>query len=491
MMITHDILTYIRTTHRLSVDLPLLILHSSRKALKRNETKRKRPEIFTSMNMSETCVVSLCEQPSFTVCHCCERSMCKLHLSEHNNFLADHWNPLVNEIKALDESIKAYDATQATSESTEKLEQWRVKCHEKIDQLFDKKNQELTEYLKLRVEQQTQNVQQLQEKLPRLIDEKQVTLNPADLSSLILTVDQLKRDMLHIQQAYVQIRCCPLIVEDSMLQIIETIRPLIDLSNFPAAFKTFEHSNKSFCVLTSNDKHLLIHQGSDLCLINEEMKLVHKTLWPFENLIDLCWSATLEQYVFINDHNLFLINDMLTRVEQIPTRQNCSWLSCICSDNYLFVSTNEQTSSIFVFQLLPTIKFNKRWQYPAPNGTHEQIDSMAHNNETLGLVIRNWENKNLRFELRFASTFDCLWSLPLDIVWVKKIPFRCSVMSFDEWLICDYQNDALIHISKSGQIKSATKYPVTAYHAHLFRQYILVVMTKTGKNFHRFGSNNL
>ena len=72
----------------------------------------------------------------------------------------------MNEIKALDESIQVYDASQATSESREQLEQWRAKCHEKIDQLFEKKFLELDQYLKLRVEQQTQNVQQLQEKLP-------------------------------------------------------------------------------------------------------------------------------------------------------------------------------------------------------------------------------------------------------------------------------------------------------------------------------------
>ena len=393
----------------------------------------------------------------------------------------------MNEINALDESIKAYDASQATSESREKLEQWRAKCHEKIDQLFEKKFLELDQYLKLRVEQQTQNLQQLQEKLPHLVGERAATPNPADLSSLILTVDQLKRDMLRIQQTYMQIRCCPLILEDSMLVISETTRPTIDLTALPVVLKTLEHSNKSFCIFASNDQVLLMHQGTDLCLVNEEMKVIHKTMWPFDNLVDLCWSATLEQFVFINDHHLFLVNDKLTRVEKIPTRQNCAWLSCTCSDTSLFVSTDEQTSSIYVFQLLPMIKFIKRWPYPSSNSVREQIDSMAHNNETLGLVVRNLEGKTLQFELRFASTFDCLWSLPLDTVWSKKIPFRCCSLSFDEWLISDYQNDALIHISKSGQVKAAVKYAVTPYHAHLFRQHILVILTKTGKNFHRFG----
>lgn len=436
--------------------------------------------------MSQMCIISACAEPSFTVCNCCERPMCKSHITEHYNFLTDHWNNIVNDIKVLDECIKSFDASQATIESREKLEQWRAECHEKIDQMFEKKSQELDQCVKLRVDQQKQNLEQLQSKLPHMVGEKQTTLSSGDLSSLILTVDQLKRDMIRIQQTHIQIRSCPLMLEDSMLQIIETIRPPIDIANLPPVCKTLEHSSKSYCVMASNDKYLLIHQAPNLCLVSDEMKIVQQTFWPFDNIVDLSWSTTLEQFILLNDHYLFLLNEGLTRVEKIPTRQMAAWVACACSDTALFISTDEQVSSIFVFQLIPTIKYTKRWQHPASANDREQIDSMGYSNGTLGLVVRSGESKSLRFELRFDSTFDCLWSLSLETNWTKKIPFRSCSLSFDEWLVADYQSDSLIHITKWGQIKAAVKYPVTPYHAHLFQQHSLVVLTKSGKNFHRF-----
>jgi hypothetical protein len=81
-------------------------------------------------------------------------------------------------------------------------------------------------------------------------------------------------------------------------------------------------------------------------------------------------------------------------------------------------------------------------------------------------------------ELRFCTTLDCLWSLSLDIICNSKLTFHCCSLSFDEWLIADYQNSRLLHITKCGQIKAMITYKISPYRIHLFNQNILAVLTK-------------
>ena len=437
--------------------------------------------------MSEPCTISTCEEPSFGVCNCCQRSVCKQHMSEHYNTLDGRLNPLVDEINGLDESLKIFDKNQGTSEARETLEQWRVESHDKIERLYEKTCQELNQYMADHIDQQTQGLQQLRSRLVAVVCE-QATSSGSEIDSIALTLDQLKKDMIRIEQTHVQIRARPLILADDIVQVTETIRPVIDLSKLSSPSKSFEHSSKSCVILASNDKCLLMHQAPNLCLMNEDMNIVQQVIWPFERILDAHWSSTLGRFILINDRELYLVHENIRRVQKALSQQNPPWSSMTCSDTSLFLSTNDRTSSIYVFTLLPTIQLANQWQYPTtPVPTQqEKIDNIVYSNGTLALLLRNPADKSVRLELRFSSTFDHLWSLALDITSNKNIPFHLCSLSFDEWLVADYQNNALLHITKSGQIKSTTKYPVAPFHVHLFKQRLLVVLTRSGKFVHCF-----
>ena len=197
------------------------------------------------------------------------------------------------------------------------------------------------------------------------------------------------------------------------------------------------------------------------------------------------WSSTIERFIIINENGLLLIDENLISIQKISTIKNVKCLSCTCSETSLYLSTNGQGSSIIEFTLLPNIELITHWQSPVTCEKNEQIDTMFYNNERIALVVRNFHTKFVRIELRFPATFDYIWSLTLDIQWNKKIPFRCCSLSFDEWLVADYKNSRILHITKCGQLKTVITYKTAPSHLNLFNQNILVVLTKYGKNLHQ------
>jgi hypothetical protein len=212
---------------------------------------------------------------------------------------------------------------------------------------------------------------------------------------------------------------------------------------------------------------------------------VRETLWPFDIIIDMCWSSALNQFILIDETDLFLVDETITSIDKIHIKTDHKWFSCTCSDTSLFLSTSGLGPSLNEFNLAPKIQFIKNWSSPFTCKKNEQIDRILYTNETIALLITNPSNKSVRIELRFSKTLDFLWGLALNIKCTKQIAFHCCLLSFDEWLIADYENCHLIHITKCGQIKATIKYPVVPYRVNLFNQNILVVLTKTGKSFHQ------
>jgi hypothetical protein len=447
--------------------------------------RSKQQHDFYSQHMSELCEIPACKRISFPVCDCCQRHICQFHINEHYESLNVQLNPLSDELMILNNGLESFDIHKTNIESREKLEQWRVESHEKIDRLFEKKCQELDQYILMKISRQAEQIDHIRSKLNQLASE-QGTTTRQDLDFLTSNICRLKKQMNNIEQTFIQINTHPLVIIDTMLQITETIRPKIDLFTRSPSRKTIDHSKNSCSVLTSNNKFLLIHQAPNLCLIDQEMYVVNQILWPFDKITDMCWSSTLERFILIYRNDLFLIDDNIMLIEKISTIQNIEWSSCTCSDASLFLSTNERSSSIMEFNLLPNIELTTHWKSPVTCEKNEQIDSMIYNNGTIALIIRNFYTKSVRIELRFSATLDCLWSLILDIQCDKKIPFHCCSLSFDEWLVADYKNSRLLHITKYGQVKAMITYKVTPFHINLFNQNILVVLTKYGKNLYQF-----
>ncbi len=93
--------------------------------------------------MSRTCAISPCRRPCRALCHCCQQNICLPHLKEHQDLLVSELNPLIDQINALGDRLNALSLENNMDDARQKLEQWRVESHQKIDDFFEEKFREL------------------------------------------------------------------------------------------------------------------------------------------------------------------------------------------------------------------------------------------------------------------------------------------------------------------------------------------------------------
>ena len=127
----------------------------------------------------------------------------------------------------------------------------------------------------------------------------------------------------------------------------------------------------------------------------------------------------------IGGKHVFLVDENTMSIDNVQTIEERNWLSCTCSETFLFLSTNEYASSIMKFRLLPSIELVREWKSPHTCAHNEIIHDIVYNNGTLSVIIKNKSEKSLRIELRSAETLDCIWSLQFDTVCNQNIAFRC------------------------------------------------------------------
>ncbi|CAF2147929.1 unnamed protein product [Rotaria magnacalcarata] len=111
----------------------------------------------------------------------------------------------------------------------------------------------------------------------------------------------------------------------------------------------------------------------------------------------------------------------------------------------------------------------KQWKSSQSCNSDELINNIAYNNETLALIIENETNNKKRIELRSLSTFDPLWSTSFNAAY-HFTPWnnRVCVLKYNEWLVIDYGNSRLFHVSKDGQVKANRSYKPRINNAILF-----------------------
>ena len=94
--------------------------------------------------MSQSCAANKCSRTSRWLCDCCNQSLCLQHLNEHNALLVTKLNPLTDEINELGDRLKSFNIEQALVSCRRKLEKWRDDCHQKIERLFERKEQRIS-----------------------------------------------------------------------------------------------------------------------------------------------------------------------------------------------------------------------------------------------------------------------------------------------------------------------------------------------------------
>ncbi len=86
---------------------------------------------------------------------------------------------------------------------------------------------------------------------------------------------------------------------------------------------------------------------------------------------------------------------------------------------------------------------------------NEWIDDIVYTNGTLAIVIRNKFERSMRMELRSCKTLDCLWSVLLDVAYIKDLAFCCCSLNCNGWLVVDYNAERLLHIHNGRENKTS------------------------------------
>jgi hypothetical protein len=431
--------------------------------------------------MSQPCAIQDCKRASRTLCHCCNQNLCRDHFNEHDDLLNSQLNPLADEINALADRLTAININKITKNYCEKLNQWRIDCHQIIDQFYKEKCEELDRYANESIDKQRKAITDLRSKMSELIEKQETTKN--DINSLTFTIRTLERQMNEIEHIRIQVDIRRLILDNSLIEIGRAKIVPFDLSNLPPPHLTIDRATQYDNLVTSSDRFLLVHNDSSLCLIDEYLSIVKQNKWNVRDIEDMCWSSTLARFVVITNTNILLIDENRCFPEQIKRVEGEKLWSCGCSNKSLYLSRNAWDSYILEYTLLPSIQFMTAWKTTHNLKSERRVDNIKCNNETLALMINDRSSRTKLMELRSLKTFSPLWSIRLDIEYNNNV-MRCCPLNDGEWLISDWYTSRLFHITNEGKLKATVTYQSAPNGMTLFRSNILAICSNAGVNFH-------
>jgi hypothetical protein len=125
--------------------------------------------------MSQPCAASKCERIARAPCDCCDQHFCLQHLNEHNALLISQLNPLTDEINTLGDHLRSFNLNETVTDCRQKLEQWRLDSHQKIDYFVEQKRQELDRLVAKKLDKQRESFFHIQSKITKLVREQEAT----------------------------------------------------------------------------------------------------------------------------------------------------------------------------------------------------------------------------------------------------------------------------------------------------------------------------
>lgn len=431
--------------------------------------------------MSQPCAIVSCPRVSRALCHCCQQNLCLSHLNEHNDLVNQQLNPLAESVTYLNQRLRKINVSKTIENCRQKLEHWRADSHKRIENFFQQKCEELDRLINEKLDEQQEEIARLEKEIQLVYQRQETTF--ADIDYLSASVDHLKREIKNIEESFLQVQTNPITLDNHMINIKGLNEPRYDLSIVSSVYKIINVPQESYGVLAANERLLLIHQAPNLCLIDKDLNIMKKIPWRNGMIYDLCYSTTLGQFIILQEKNLYLLDETTLSISQTRPPEKRKWFSCTCSDRFLFLSTNKWGSSISKIQLLLNKKFGQQYESPALCKEDEYIDSIAYENKSLAMVIRNKTFQTLRIDVASSESLKLLWSLALDLPWNRNRPFQCCPFLHGDWLVADFEQGRLLHIAKDGKMKSTAPCNAIPQCMTLFGSNRLAVSTKDGIHF--------
>ncbi|UJR07974.1 hypothetical protein I4U23_012253 [Adineta vaga] len=125
--------------------------------------------------------IETCKKPFRALCYCCQHKLCIVHLNEHFNLINAQSVPLVDEINTLFDLFKTISSSRPSF--LLELETWRQDACGKIDNLYQTIRQEFEETLAEERIKQKNELDQLRNRIDKLIEEEEASQKDIDTIS--------------------------------------------------------------------------------------------------------------------------------------------------------------------------------------------------------------------------------------------------------------------------------------------------------------------
>lgn len=432
--------------------------------------------------MSHRCAIAPCPRSARALCHCCQQDLCLIHLNEHNDLVNQQLNPIVDTLELLRKRLRTINVSKTVDHCRQKLESWRVESHQRIEQFFNQKCEEIDRLINEKLDEEQEELERLERTVQAVLKRQETTFE--DIDHLNAAVDHIRREVKNIEDSFLQIQTNPLILDSHLVSIKGFNEPKYDLSILSPVYKIINVPQGSYNVLAAHDRVLLMYQTPNLCLVDRDLSIIKQIPWRHGMIYDMCWSSTLVQFLILSEKHLYLLDDATLTIKQAHPPEKRKWFSCTCSERFLFLSSNRWGSTMTKIDLLLNKGFGRQYESPPLCKEDEYIDSIAYQNKSIAMVIRNKTSRLLRFDLASSESLELFWSLTLDIRWTGDRPFHCSPFLNGDWLIADFEKGRLIHVAREGKIRSTAPCPAVPHCLTLFGTNRLAISTKEGVHFH-------
>jgi len=433
--------------------------------------------------MSNVCAITNCKRSPRALCYVCDKSFCREDFDEHDHSFNSLLKLLNNQIKDCNKRLEQFNNEELIENCYEKLDQWREQSYKTIDYLYQKKCQEIQQSFQENIDRQQEKINSLHSQVTQLLQEENITQKSVNL--LKSDIANLEEEMNKFQETTFQIEVHPLKIDHHSINIQQINKTHFSFEQISRPYQIINSSNKLSKPLATNNQYLLIYQKKNLCLINQQLIIIKKTPWTYGRIWDMCWSSILNRFIIMAHYEIYLFDQNTMSIESIQTIPRRNWWSCTCSNKSLYLSTYEHGSSIMEFCFQPSIQLIQQWTSPITCDKDEFIKDIIYNNQTIALTIYNQKYLTKRIELRSINKLHFIWKLQLDIQGECHNTLRICSINQNQWLIADFNNQSLFHITNDGKLKTIYPYHVSPWYIHLFNSNILVISTKQTVNFHK------
>ena len=410
---------------------------------------------------SRSCSNEGCKAASRTLCICCEKSFCMDHLAQHFNRVNNQLPPLSDKINGLSKRLLKFASIEPSYLVA--LEKWRNDAHEAVELYYEAKRRDLVDDRREKLKKEVERVRSVMEKLMRKQD------------AVREDIDVLQQDIRLIEQKLTEFQSLRFSIQSLVIDENLIVRDLLPL--LPPC-RTMKLPLNEFSCMSNNEKHLLIQQNSDLCLLDRHFAVIKQTPWPHDPIWDMCWSPSLSRFYVLTEQELFSFDHNTSTITKSSISADVQWYRVTCSESTLFLSTQGAGPTIFEYKLPLSSKGSKEHRPPETCHELECIFDMRANHKLLALVIHNEESGLTRLDLLSVASFQRQWSIEVGC------GFRCGVLYDEHWMVTDPLNRRLYHVSKDGKLLKSEKYVYQPWNVVQWGKYILALRTTDGINLH-------